>query len=284
MTVLVTGATGRIGSRFVPRLLDHPEQVRILVRDAERAESLRRLGAELVVGDLRDAGALERAVDGVDAVVHLGVVLTALARGASEEEAAAVNRTATVELARAALQAGVPRFVFASTNLIYGPGRGRPAREDDQPQPASHVYPATKAAAEQALGELHRDAALGLRVVRLAFVYGEGDPHLAESLRWARSWPAHQRLHMIHHADAAQALLRVLHNGVDGRTYNAADDAPVTAWELYQLNREPMPEDAAGRPLEDPWEGIVDSARIRRELGFRPIYPTVYTARDAGAL
>ncbi len=78
MTTLVTGATGRVGSRFVPRLLDQTGQVRILVRDAERAESLRRRGAELVVGDLRDAGARKRAVDGVDGVVHLGVVLTAI--------------------------------------------------------------------------------------------------------------------------------------------------------------------------------------------------------------
>jgi nucleoside-diphosphate-sugar epimerase len=284
MTTLVTGATGRIGSRFVPRLLGQGEQVRILVRDPGRAEPLRRRGAELVVGDLRDGDARKRAVEGVDAVVHLGVVLTALARGASEEEAATVNRTATVELARAALATGVRRFVFASTNLVYGPGRGRPAREDDEPRPASQVYPASKAAAERELLELHHSAGLGLRIVRLAFVYGEGDQHLAESLRWAKSWPAHQRLHLIHHADAAQALIRGLRNGMDGRIYNGADDAPVTAWELHQLNGEAVPEDAATRPLEDPWEGIVDTSRIRAELGFRPIYPTVYTARDAGVL
>ncbi|MER7003294.1 hypothetical protein ABT297_09630 [Dactylosporangium sp. NPDC000555] len=43
-------------------------------------------------------------------------------------------------------------------------------------------------------------------------------------------------------------------------------------------------EDAATRALEDPWDGICDTSAIRRELGFRPIYPTLYTARDAGAL
>lgn len=284
MTTLVTGATGRVGSRFVPRLLDHGEAVRVLARDAARARPLAQRGAEIVVGDLRDADARKRAVDGVDGIVHLAVVLTALAQ-AGAEEAAAVNEAATVDLARAALAAGVGRFVFASTQLVYGPGRGRPAREEDDVRPPDSVYPASKAAAELALEEVHRSEGLGLRTVRLAFVYGEGDPHLAQSLRWARDWPAHKRLHLIHHADAGQALIRALRApGVDGRTYNAADDAPVTAAGLFALNGEPLPEGTADRPLDDPWEGIVDTSRIRSDLGFRPIYPTVYTARDAGAL
>lgn len=57
-TVLVTGATGRVGSRFVPRLLQRENTVRILVRQAEQAEPFRKLGAEVIVGDL---SALDRA-------------------------------------------------------------------------------------------------------------------------------------------------------------------------------------------------------------------------------
>jgi len=115
-------------------------------------------------------------------------------------------------------------------------------------------------------------------------VRGEGDPHLAESLWWAREWPLHKRLHLVHHAGVGQALLRAVQaNGVDGQIFNVADDAPVTALELLNLNREPIPEEAASRALDDPWAGIADTAKIRRELGFRPIYPTVYTAIVAGA-
>jgi nucleoside-diphosphate-sugar epimerase len=280
MTTLVTGATGRIGSRFVPRLLQQGEPVRILARDAGRAEPLRERGAEIVLGDLRDRDALDRAVEAVGAIVHLGAAF----RGVEDDEAAAINQAATIELGRSALAAGVRRFLLASTNLVYGPGRGRPAREDDPPNP-SHVYPATKAAAENALKELHREHGLGLRILRLAFVYGEGDPHLGESLMWARDWAAHKRLHLVHHADVAQALIRALRaEGVDGATFNAADDAPVSALEVLRLNSEPIPAGFADRPLEDPWEGIVDTTRIRRELGFRPFYPSLYTAKDAGAL
>jgi nucleoside-diphosphate-sugar epimerase len=282
MRTLVTGATGRVGSRFVPRLLEQGEEVVVLVRDAGRGEPLRRRGARVVAGDLRDADSGRRAVDGVDAVVHLAASF----RGVPDEEAVAVNRTATVALARAAVDAGVGRFVLASTNLVYGAGRGRPAREDDPLLSPMAAYPASKAAAEDALRELHRSDGLGLRVARLAFVYGEGDPHLGESLMWARRWPAHKRLHLVHHADVAQGLLRALRaGGVDGGTWNLADDAPVTAAELHQLNREPPTADPAGAPPDDdPWEGIVDTTRARAELGFRPIYPSVYTARDAGAL
>jgi nucleoside-diphosphate-sugar epimerase len=281
MTTLVTGATGRIGSRFVPRLLDHGEEVLVLARDAERARLLGERGARVLVGDLReDDGTLRRALEGVDAVVHLAAAF----RGVEDEEAMAVNRDVTIRLARAALDVGVGRFVFTSTNLVYGPGRGRPAREDDEPTPAG-TYPESKVAAESALRELHESAGLGLRIVRFAFVYGEGDPHLAESLLWARSWPIHKRLHLVHHADIGQALLRMLRtDAVVGEIFNVADDAPVTTHELFELNAEPVPPDAASRPLEDPWEGIIDTAKIRRRLGFRPIHPSVQSAKDAGTL
>jgi nucleoside-diphosphate-sugar epimerase len=104
-------------------------------------------------------------------------------------------------------------------------------------------------------------------------------------MMWAREWPAHQRLHLVHHADVGQGLLRALRtDGIDGTTFNIADDAPVTAAELHELNGEPVGEDAATRPLDDPWAGIVDIRAARRVLGFRPIYPSVYAAKDAGAL
>ena len=225
--------------------------------------------------------ALDDVLKGVDTVVHLGAAF----RGVSDEEAVTTNHTATVELARSALRAGVTRFVYASTTLVYGAGRGRPALEADEPAPSGRAYPTSKAAAEKALLDLHRAEGLPVRIARLAFVYGEGDPHLAESVLWAREWPLHKRLHLVHHADVGQALLRAVRaNGVDGETFNVADDAPVTALELLNLNGEPIAEEAASRTLDDPWEGIADTSKLRRELGFRPIYPTVHTAKDAGAL
>ncbi|NUO40461.1 MAG: NAD(P)-dependent oxidoreductase, partial [Streptomyces sp.] len=126
---------------------------------------------------------------------------------------------------------------------------------------------------------------LDVRVGRLPFVYGEGDPHLAQSLMWAKNWAATQRLHMGHHADVAQGLLRILHApGIAGRIYNIADDTPVTAVELHQLNGAEVPEELYTRTDPDPWLAITSTDRIRRELGYRPLFPSVYAARDAGAL
>ncbi|MFD3841409.1 NAD-dependent epimerase/dehydratase family protein [Streptomyces sp. NPDC058642] len=284
MLTLVTGTTGQVGRRFVPRLLAQArpgERVRVLVRDAEQAERFAASGAEVVVGDLRDDGVLGKAVAGVDAVVNIAASF----RGVPDDEAWAVNRDVAVALGRAALAAGVRRFVQVSTGLVYGLGRGRPLTEEDEIRPGGEMwgaYTESKAAAERELLALE---GLDVRVGRLVFVYGEGDPHLAQSLMWARNWASSQRLQMVHHADAAQGLLRLLYApGVAGRIYNISDDAPVTALELHELNGVEVPAELHDRTDPDPWLGITSTERIRRELGFRPLYPSVWSARDAGAL
>ncbi|GII32905.1 NAD-dependent epimerase/dehydratase family protein [Planotetraspora mira] len=284
MLTLVTGTTGQVGRRFVPRLLAQAqaeERVRVLVRDAARGERFAELGAEVVLGDLRDEEALGKAVAGVDAVVNVAASF----RGVPDEEAWAVNRDAAVGLGRAALASGVRRFVQVSTGNVYGSGRGRPMTEDDESRPGGELwgaYPESKAAAERELLALD---GMDVRVGRLPFVYGDGDPHLAQSLRWAANWAPAQRLQMAHHVDVAQGLMRLLYSpAVTSPIYNIADDSPVTAVELHQLNRVEVPADMHTRTDPDPWFGIMSTQRIRRDLGFRPIYPSVWAARDAGAL
>ncbi|MGX9889893.1 NAD-dependent epimerase/dehydratase family protein [Streptomyces sp. NPDC002276] len=284
MLTLVTGATGQVGRRFVPRLLAQAragERVRVLVRDEARGEPFAELGAEVVLADLRDEDALGKAVSGADAVVNVAASF----RGVPDEEAWAVNRDAAVALGKVAMASGVRRFVQVSTGLVYGAGRGRPMTEDDEVRPGGRTwgaYPESKVAAERELLALDT---MDVRVARLPFVYGEGDPHLANSLHWAKGWASNQRLHMGHHADVAQGLLRVLHApGFAGRVYNIADDAPVTAVELHLLNGVEIPADMHTRTDPDPWFGIMSTERIRRELGYRPLYPTVWSARDAGVL
>ncbi|MFE7190108.1 NAD-dependent epimerase/dehydratase family protein [Kitasatospora sp. NPDC057541] len=297
-TFLVTGSTGQVGRRFVPRLAQWagPGAVRVLVRQDAQARAAGAAGLRAVVGDVREPADRARALEGVDVVVHVAAAL----RGVSDEEAFAVNRDATVALGRDAAAAGVRRFVHTSTNLVYGRTPGRPAVEDDPlaPDAAWGSYAASKAAAEEGLRAL--GDRLPLVVVRPAFVYGEGDPHLADALHWAGRWPSHQRLPVVHHADVARALWSAaVTPGVAGRSYNVADDAPVTAWDLHGINGEPhpaawtdpaswtTPEGGAGPATfgaGDPWEGQVSTAAIRRELNWRPLYPSVWTARDAGAL
>ncbi|MGW2710816.1 NAD-dependent epimerase/dehydratase family protein [Streptomyces sp. NPDC001356] len=281
MLTLVTGATGQVGRGFVPRLLAQArpgERVRVIVRDETRAAALAERGAEVVVGDLRDTDVLGKALTGADAVVNIAASF----RGVPDEEIRAVNRDAAVELGRAAVACGVRRFVQASTILVYGEGRGRPHVEDDPSVPGGPMwmtYPESKLEAEHGLLALE---GLDVRIGRLAFVYGEGDPHLPGITRWTATQPATKRHHLVHVADAAQGLLRLLHApGADGRVYNIADDAPVTVLEIHQLLGAEPPADG---PDSDPWYGIASTDRVRRELGYRPHFPTLWAARDAGAL
>ncbi|KUN05234.1 epimerase [Streptomyces yokosukanensis] len=285
MLTLVTGATGQVGRRFVPRLLGQRrpgEGVRVLVRDAARAERFAALGAEVVAADLRDEDALHKAVAGADAVVNIAASF----RGVPDEEAWAVNRDAAVALGRSAAAVGVRRFVQVSTGVVYGTGRGRPMTEEDEIRPGGAMwgaYPESKAAAEREL--LALQGGMEVRIGRLPFVYGEGDPHLADILRWAAHWASAQRLQMAHHVDVAQGLMRLLYApGVSGPIYNIADDAPVTAVELHQLNGVDVPADMHTRTDPDPWFGIMSTQKIRRDLGYRPVHPSVWSARDDGVL
>ncbi|OEU96502.1 NAD-dependent epimerase/dehydratase family protein [Streptomyces oceani] len=284
MLTLVTGATGQVGRRFVPRMLQSAppgDEVRVLVRDAARSERFAGLGAQVLVGDLRDTEVLSKATAGVDAVVNVAAAF----RGVPDEEAWTVNRDAAIELGRAAVASGVRRFVQASTGLVYGAGRGRALVEDDETVPGTHLwgaYPESKWEAERALREL--DGLNDLRIGRLPFVYGDGDPHLVNVMEWASNWPAMQHLHMGHHVDVAQGLQRLLYTPGAHGVYNIADDAPVTTVDLFQLHGLTVPREVYDKEAPDVWHGVMSTARIRHELGYRPLVPSVWTAREAGWL
>lgn len=280
MNFFITGATGKVGSRFVPRMLQRGHRVKVLVRDATKADWLQQQGAEQVEGDLLQPESYSNALRGMDAVIHLAAQF----RGVDDETARRSNLDGSIALAHAVLQAEVPTFVFISTNNVYGSGnRARPNREEDALNPA-FAYPQTKAAAEAALMELHRDKGLGLRIVRLPFVYGDRDPHINEFLPYMHNWHPAKRLHMAHHADVAQALLLAATiPGKDGRIYNVGDDAPISIAELAMLHQHALPSSSASNDY-DPWDMVVDTTRIREELNYRPIYPSFYAARDAGAI
>jgi dihydroflavonol-4-reductase len=286
--ILITGGTGKVGSRLIPRVLAQGEPVRALVRDpeSEAALRLRTAGAELVVGDLTtlDAAGFKDAVDGTAAVIHLAATFR---EAPTPERATAVNTDGSTALAEAALDAGVTRFVFASTNLVYGGGHNAPQDEQSELGPIAWggAYPESKIAAEKSLQELRTRRGLDLRVVRLAFVYGDGDPHIAEFMQRPLDWHSSRRLQMVHHADVAQGVLLALHaQGLSGEVFNIADDSAATLAEIYRhMGRELTPE-MAERAVTEPWFGIVQNAKARRVLGFRPLYPTMWQAVDAGTM
>ncbi len=276
MKILVTGATGKVGSRLAKRLAQRGDQVRALVRDPTRATDLREARIDLAVGDLLQVDSLAAAVRGVDVVVHCA----AFFRGATPEQAHAVNDLGTQHLASAARAASVKRFIFTSTGLVYGPNGGRPAREDDPCAPMD-AYPRSKLAAERFLLAME---GLDVRVLRLPFVYGDGDPHIEEVIPMMRGFPPAQRMSIGHHADVAQAVARLLDTPSPAhRIYNVVDDEAPELAMLFASVGAPPP-DGSNAERARAFESLLDGSRIREDLGFKPRFPRLADAIAAGAM
>jgi nucleoside-diphosphate-sugar epimerase len=275
MNILVTGATGKVGSRLAKRLAQRGDRVRALVRDTKRAADLQKAGIELAVGDLLDPGSLAAAVRGVDAVVHCA----AFFRGATPEQAHAVNDLGTQQIANAALTASVKRFIFTSTGLVYGPTGGHLAQEDDLCAPSA-AYPVSKLAAERFLLALE---GLDVRVLRLPFVYGDGDPHIAEAIPMMQCFPPAQHMSIGHHADVAQAVARLLDTASPAhRIYNVVDDEAPDLATLFASVGQPPP-DGSDVERARAFDTLLDGRRIREDLGFKPQFPRLADAIAAGA-
>jgi nucleoside-diphosphate-sugar epimerase len=275
MKLLVTGATGKVGSRLAKRLAARGDQVRALVRDRARAAEIVGDGIELIQGDLLEPRSLAAAVRDVDAVVHCA----AFFRGATAEQAHAVNHLGTQHLAHAARTAGVKRFLFTSTGLVYGPNGGRLARESDDCAPIA-AYPVSKLAAERFLFSVD---GLDVRVLRLPFVYGDGDAHIAEALPMMRTFPPTQRTSLGHHVDIAQAVALVLDAPSPlHRIYNVCDDEAPDNATLFASAGQPPP-DGSDPERARAFEAIMDGRQIREDLGFKPVFPRLADALAAGA-
>jgi nucleoside-diphosphate-sugar epimerase len=283
MNVLVTGATGKVGSRLVPSLLSGGHSVRILVRrtDDETVRKLKAKGAETFIGDIMQPESLQEALDGVDAIVHLA----AFFRSQDEEKIKSVNETGTKNIAEAASQtdAGI-RFVFSSTSTVYN-NDAAPALESDHVSPTA-AYPSSKVASEKLLLGMHAAKRLDVRILRFSFVYGAGDPHLPESIPLFERWNLHPayRLHPVHHLDIAQAVkLAMSVSAMGGEIYNVADDSPITLQEVIGLTGQTAKLADPATPLTNAWSGLVSTRKIRG-LGFRPLVPSYYAASDLNIL
>jgi nucleoside-diphosphate-sugar epimerase len=271
MTVLVTGGTGLVGSRLLRRFVDAGIDCRALVRPGKEVPA----GPTRIEGDLLDAGSLKQAVDGVTAIVHLAAVF----RTQNEDEIWRANLDGTRNLIAAA-KAHAPdaRFVMASTGLVYDEDASRPSIEGDELHPKL-AYPASKVAAENEL----RGSGLTWSILRLPFVYGDGDEHLAAVPRviTRMKWHPARTFSLAHQRDVARAFELALTGVMDGRIVNIVDDAPTTLYEMASIVGASI--EPSAEPLTNPWMGRMDGS-LSRGLGFRPTIATVYQAAQEGIL
>jgi nucleoside-diphosphate-sugar epimerase len=270
-SVVLTGATGLVGSRLLPRLAEAGLDCRALVRsDIDLPPT-----ATAVRGDLEDPDSLPQALEDVEAIVHLA----ALFRTDDQDAIWRANLDGTRNLIAAA-EAHAPRarFIMASTGNVYNPDTPRPSRESDLCTPRA-AYPASKLAAE----ELLRNSTLSWSILRFPFVYGDGDGHLAMIPTLASRFglhPAHT-YSVAHHRDIMTAVDLALSGAMDGRIVNITDERPVTVYEMAELAGHPL--EGSAEPLANPWSGRMDPS-LAHTLGFRPTVPTINAAARDGIL
>ena len=186
MNILVTGGAGFIGSHTVDAAVAAGHRVRVLddLSSGDRANLPR--AVEFIEGDVTDADAVAAAVTGCDAVIHLAALVSAPQSLREPVHTYHVNTTGTVALLDAVRQAGVRRFVLASTCAIYGDLPGR--KMEDSPTQPLVPYAASKLMAEQWV-QLYANAyALETVVLRYFNVYGPrqraDSPYSGVLARW----------------------------------------------------------------------------------------------------
>jgi nucleoside-diphosphate-sugar epimerase len=231
LTVLVTGATGFLGASLVNDLRERGEHVRVLARSPRKAKRLADQGAEPVIGDIADPGAVAEAVDGARVVYHLAGRLFEPCVPASEYYRTHVEGTRI--LLDRCQEANVERLVHCSTTGVLGV-TGVGEADETAPYRPTNAYEATKAQAEQMVRERARRGVPAV-IARPGLVYGPGDLHLLPFFRAVlrrQFRPIGRRtvwLHPIYIDDMTDALLRCGDRAEAlGECFHLAAGAPVS--------------------------------------------------------
>ena len=289
MLLLVTGGAGYLGTVLCDQLTRAGHRVRAvdsLLHGGRPLLSLAgREGFEFVNGDLRDRGTVRSVLRGVEGVVHLAAIVGDPACARDPEGARALNETAALDLLAAAREAGVERFVFASTCSNYGrmADTSELAREDHPLRPVS-LYAETKVAVEKALLALPH-APLAGTVLRLSTLYGLS-PRMRFDLtvnEFTMELHRNRKLVVfgeqfwrpyVHVRDAARAFAMALAapaETVAGQVFNVGDTKEnYRKADLLKVLLERMPDVDVQRVQknEDPRDYRVCFEKIHEGLGF----------------
>jgi dihydroflavonol-4-reductase len=306
MKVLVTGASGFLGSWLTRRLLSDGCDVRILARSGRAGEELAGLRLDVATGDVTDPASLAAATSGVDSVFHLAGLIAYSRRRRAEMERVNVDGTANVVAACRA--AGVRRLVHASSVVAVGASfDGRPL-DEDSPYTVGHLnlgYFQTKRRAEELVRAAAQAGHIDAVMVNPSTVYGAGDARKGSrglQVKVARGrFPFYPPggASIVAVEDVIDAMIAAWQRGRSGERYILCGEnlllrdifaiiareagvrppwIPLPRVALFALGKAGDGLEAVGLkgPLnsETAWMAVLyhwfDAGKARRELGFRP--------------
>jgi 2-alkyl-3-oxoalkanoate reductase len=239
--VLITGASGFVGRHLVAKLMERGHSVRAMVHTDSSVAEFRDRGIEACTADVRDPEALDQVVRGCDTIYHLAAKTTK--SSLSKKEFYQHNVAGTVNLAHAALKAGVERFVYGGSIGVYGTTRNLAIDENTRPSPDSY-YRETKFEAEQAVLGMHKEAGLPAVVARLGTTYGPGSLSLLDLCRkltrtcFRMIGNGENHLDTVYIDDLIDGLWRCGETpNVEGRVYVLKGAEPITVNRFLEMLR-----------------------------------------------
>lgn len=295
--ILVTGASGFAGRAVCARLGAEP----VTLRRVLRAGSLPSVAAagDVLVDEIGPSTDWQHALIGVDSVVHLAARVHVMRDTAADPLAAFrhTNVAGTETLARAAVRAGVRRFIFVSSVKVNGGRTGeRPFTEGDAPHPED-AYGLSKWEAEQRLAEVAAGTGMAVTVLRPPLMYGPGvkGNFLSLMRAVARGWPlplaaVRNSRSLLYVGNLADAIARCLKDPRPGlRTYLLSDREDLSTPDLVRRLAVQLDRPARLLPIPPQWLKIgcraigrasaferlagslrVDSGAIATDLAWNP--------------
>jgi dTDP-glucose 4,6-dehydratase len=291
--VLVTGGCGFIGSNLVRHLLALDRTLEIVNLDAltyaGNPENLADLRSEpryrFVHGRVESGEDCRRALDGVDAVLHLAAETHVDRSILGPQVFVTTNIVGTQVLLDAVLEAGIQRFLYASTDEVYGAAPGGTLFHEEAPFHPSSPYAATKAAADLMALAYGRTFGVEVVVTRCSNNYGPYQfpekliPLAIINALSGRPIPIYgdglQERDWLHVEDHCAAIVAVLTRGAPGLAYNAGSGRSMPNLELVHRLLDSLDKPrglarhVADRPAHDRRYAL-DTTRITVELGWRP--------------
>jgi len=291
--ILVTGGAGFIGSHIVDRLLTNGFEVIVLDNfSTGRMENLAhhqgRKNLHIVKSDLRELESVKTALVDVDVVFHEAAMVSVVRSVENPLITNEINVTGTVNLLKACLDAGVKRFVHASSSSVYGDIETLPKREDLSPQPIS-PYAVSKLAAENYVKVFHEVYGLETVCLRYFNVYGPRQAYGPYSgvitifMNQLRSnqpptiyGDGTQTRDFTYVQDVVEAnLLAMMNKNATGEVFNTAAGVPTTINQLAKLLLEIMGRINLKPVYQSPRLGDIkhsyaDISKARRILGYEP--------------